>query len=55
LPCASQRVTLHRLVDDAAELHDLATKLDLSARNPAHVEQVVHQPHHLADLAVEHS
>ena len=45
---------LDGVVHDRGELERLLSKLDLSERDATHVEQVVHEPHHVADLALHH-
>ena len=45
---------LDGLLDDGRELDALFAQLDLASRDAAHVEQVVDQPRHLADLALQH-
>ena len=42
------------LIDDGRELDALFAQLDLAPRDAAHVEQVVHQAGHLADLPLQH-
>ena len=41
-------------VDDRRQRHPLSAEVELVAGNPAHVEQVVHQPDHLTQLPLHH-
>ena len=44
---------LHRVLHDRADVQPLATKLDPTATDAADVEQVIHQLHQVADLAIQ--
>ena len=44
----------HGVVDDRRQFDALLAKLHLAAADAAHVEQVIDQPHHLADLPLQH-
>jgi hypothetical protein len=49
----ARAVIVDRLAHELAELDPLALELDLAARDPRDVEQVVDQPRHVRDLALD--
>jgi hypothetical protein len=42
------------VVYDRRKLDTILAELDLAPADAAHVDQVVHQPHHLPDLTLHH-
>ncbi len=50
-----QRTTrFHAVLHNRRQVDSLLAQRDLAAGDPRHFEQVVHQAHHVADLAVHH-
>ena len=43
-----------RLLRTGNEIHGFTADLDLAARDARHVEQILNQARHLADLAADH-
>ena len=53
-PRAAGRAASTARARDLGEVHALLAQLDAPARDARDVEQVVHQPHHVPELAVHH-